>query len=344
MRGHKQILYKLTSTTMKVLVTGGAGYIGSHTVRQLVRSGADVTVLDSMIYGHPAALVDPSVKLVKGDLGDASVVYPLLAEGRFDAVVHFAAFIQVGESVKNPLKYYENNIAKPLTLLRAMIQAGTKRFVFSSTAAVFGVPEEMPIPETAAKAPINPYGASKLMLERVCRDCEQAYGLKAVFLRYFNASGASEDAAIGEDHEPETHLIPRILMAIKGECDGITVFGTDYDTPDGTCVRDYVHVDDLADAHLRALDYLMKGGDTNSFNLGTGKGLSVKEIIDAAEKVTGKKAPVTYGARREGDPPYLIADSRKAQEVLGWKPRYTNAEQIVETAWRWTNGPRGGHY
>ncbi len=329
---------------MKVLVTGGAGYIGSHTVRQLVRAGADVTVLDSMIYGHPAALVDPGVRLVKGDLGDATVVYPLLAHGHFDAVVHFAAFIQVGESVKDPLRYYENNIAKPLTLLKAMLLAGTKRFVFSSTAAVFGIPEEIPIPETAPKNPINPYGSSKLMLERVCRDCEQPYGLKSVFLRYFNASGASEDAAIGEDHDPESHLIPVILQAIKGERPGITVFGTDYDTPDGTCVRDYVHVDDLADAHLRALDYLMKGGNTDCFNLGTGKGLSVKEIIDAAEKVTGRKAPVTYGPRREGDPPFLIADSRKARRVLGWSPRYTNAEQIVETAWHWINGPRGGHF
>lgn len=329
---------------MKVLVTGGAGYIGSHTVRQLVRAGADVTVLDSMIYGHPAALVDPGVRLVKGDLGDATVVYPLLAHGHFDAVVHFAAFIQVGESVKDPLRYYENNIAKPLTLLKAMLLAGTKRFVFSSTAAVFGIPEEIPIPETAPKNPINPYGSSKLMLERVCRDCEQPYGLKSVFLRYFNASGASEDAAIGEDHDPESHLIPVILQAIKGERPGITVFGTDYDTPDGTCVRDYVHVDDLADAHLRALDYLMKGGNTDCFNLGTGKGLSVKEIIDAAEKVTGRKAPVTYGPRREGDPPFLIADSRKARRVLGWSPRYTNAEQIVETAWHWINGPCGGHF
>lgn len=182
------------------------------------------------------------------------------------------------------------------------------------------------------------------MLEKVCRDCEQAYGLKSVFLRYFNASGAAEDGLIGEDHDPESHLIPVILQAIKGERPGITVYGTDYDTPDGTCVRDYIHVDDLADAHLRALDYLMKGGDTNCFNLGTGKGLSVKEIIDAAEKVTGQKAPVTYGARREGDPPYLIADSRKAQEVLGWVPRYQDAMQIVETAWKWMNGPHKGHY
>lgn len=329
---------------MKVLVTGGAGYIGSHTVRQLVKAGHDVTVLDSMVYGHPGAIVDKEVTLVKGDLGDAAVVYPLLVNGHFDAVVHFAAFIQVGESVTDPLKYYENNIAKPLTLLKAMLLGGCKKFVFSSTCATYGVPTQVPIPETEKQDPINPYGGSKFMLEKVCKDCERAYGLKSVFLRYFNASGSSEDGLIGEDHEPESHLIPVILQAIKGERPGITVFGTDYDTPDGTCIRDYIHVDDLADAHLRALDYLMKGGDTNWFNLGTGKGLSVKEIIDAAEKVTGMKAPVTYGERREGDPPRLIADARKAKEILGWVPRYQDAHHIVETAWKWMTGPHGGHY
>jgi len=329
---------------MKVLVTGGAGYIGSHTVRQLVKAGADVTVLDSMVYGHQAAIVDKEVTLVKGDLGDPAVVYPLLINGKFDAVVHFAAFIQVGESVTDPLKYYENNIAKPLVLLRAMILAGTKRFVFSSTCATYGEPTQIPIPETEKQDPINPYGGSKFMLEKVCKDCDRAYGLKSVFLRYFNASGSSVDGAIGEDHEPESHLIPVILQAIKGERPGITVFGTDYDTPDGTCIRDYIHVDDLADAHLRALDYLMKGGETNWFNLGTGNGFSVKQIIDAAEKVTGMKAPVSYGPRREGDPPRLIADSRKAAEILGWIPQYQDVTQIVETAWKWHNGPRGGHY
>ncbi len=329
---------------MKVLVTGGAGYIGSHTVRQLVKQGAEVTVLDNMEFGHRAAIVDKEVTLVKGDLGDPTVVYPLLMNGKFDAVVHFAAYIQVGESVTEPLKYYENNIAKPLTLIRAMMLAGTKKFVFSSTCATYGVPTQVPIPETEKQDPINPYGSSKHMLEKVLKDCDHAYGLKSVFLRYFNASGSSEDGAIGEDHEPESHLIPVILQAIKGERDGITVFGTDYDTPDGTCIRDYIHVDDLADAHLRALDYLIKGGETNWFNLGTGKGLSVKQIIDAAEKVTGMKAPVTYGPRREGDPARLIADARKAADVLGWIPKHQDAQYIVETAWKWFNGPRGGHY
>lgn len=245
---------------MKVLVTGGAGYIGSHTVRQLVKTGADVTVLDNMVYGHAGALVDPEVKLVKGDLGDASVVYPLLMKGNFDAVIHFAAFINVGESVQNPLKYYMNNIARPLVLLGAMQAAGVKRFVFSSTCATYGVPTQIPIPETEKQDPINPYGSSKYMLEKVCRDCDRAWGLKSVFLRYFNASGCSEDGLIGEDHEPETHLIPNILLTLTGEKEYIEVFGTDYDTPDGTCIRDYIHVNDLAEAHLKAVDYLMKGG------------------------------------------------------------------------------------
>lgn len=329
---------------MKVLVTGGAGYIGSHTVRQLVKAGVEVTVLDNLVYGHVAALVDPEVKLVKGDLGDASVVYPLLQEGQFDAVVHFAAFINVGESVTNPLKYYQNNIAKPLTLLAAMVAAGCKRFVFSSTCATYGVPTQIPIPETEKQDPINSYGSSKLMLEKVCKDCDRAYGLKSVFLRYFNASGSSYDGLIGEDHEPETHLIPNILLAITGERDVIEVYGTDYDTPDGTCIRDYIHVDDLADAHLKAVDYLMKGGETNWFNLGTGLGLSVRDILETAERVTGKKVPVRYGPRREGDPPYLIANPTKAKEILGWEAQVKDAGAIVETAWKWMNGPRKGHF
>lgn len=329
---------------MKVLVTGGAGYIGSHTVRQLVKIGADVTVLDNMVYGHTGALVDPEVKLVKGDLGEASVVYPLLMKGNFDAVIHFAAFINVGESVQDPLKYYMNNIARPLVLLGAMQAAGVKRFVFSSTCATYGVPTQIPIPETEKQDPINPYGSSKYMLEKVCRDCDRAWGLKSVFLRYFNASGCSEDGLIGEDHEPETHLIPNILLTLTGEKEYIEVFGTDYDTPDGTCIRDYIHVNDLADAHLKAVDYLMKGGSTECFNLGTGLGLSVREILETAEKVTGRKIPVRYGPRREGDPPRLIANPKKAREILGWEARCKDAGAIVETAWKWMTGPRRGHY
>ncbi|MEG2248324.1 MAG: UDP-glucose 4-epimerase GalE [Akkermansia sp.] len=329
---------------MKVLVTGGAGYIGSHTVRQLVKAGADVTVLDNLSYGHKAAIVDKEVKFVQGDLGDATVVYPLLMGAGFDAVIHFAAFIEVGESVTNPLKYYTNNIAKPLILLGAMKAAGVRAFVFSSTCATYGVPTQMPIPETEKQDPINPYGASKFMLERVCKDCDRAWGLKSVFLRYFNASGASLDSQIGEAHNPETHLIPIILQTLTGQRESITVFGTDYDTPDGTCIRDYIHVDDLADAHLRSVDYLLKGGETNWFNLGTGLGLSVKEIIDTAERVTGKKVPVVYGNRREGDPARLIAVPTKAKEILGWEAKCKDASQIVETAWKWVTGPRKGKF
>ncbi len=329
---------------MKILVVGGAGYIGSHTVRQLVKAGNEVVVLDSLVYGHEDALVDPEVKLIKGDLADPSIVYPLFANNKFDAVMHFAAFINVGESVTNPLKYYENNVAKPLVLLKAMELFGCKKFVFSSTAATFGVPEEMPISETAKQEPINSYGSSKLMLEQVCKDCERAWGLKSVFLRYFNASGCSEDGLIGEDHEPENHLIPLILQTLTGQREFIQVFGTDYPTPDGTCIRDYIHVDDLADAHMRAIDYLMAGGDTTGFNLGTGLGLSVREILETVERVTGKKVPVRYGDRREGDPPRLIADPRKAREILGWEPKYKDASAIVETAWKWATGPRMGKY
>ena len=326
-----------------ILVAGGAGYIGSHMVALLAEKGYDVVVVDNLRTGHWQAVKNMG-KLYVGDLRDAAFLDQVFHEQKIDGVINFAAYSLVGESVTDPLKYYENNIAKPLVLLRAMILGGCKKFVFSSTCATYGVPTQVPIPETEKQDPINPYGGSKFMLEKVCKDCERAYGLKSVFLRYFNASGSSVDGAIGEDHDPESHLIPVILQAIKGERPGITVFGTDYDTPDGTCIRDYIHVDDLADAHLRALDYLMKGGDTNWFNLGTGKGLSVKEIIDAAEKVTGKKAPVTYGERREGDPPRLIADARKAAEVLGWIPKYQDAHEIVATAWKWFNGPRGGHY
>ncbi len=325
---------------MKLLVTGGAGYIGSHTVRQLVAAGHDVTVLDNLVYGHPESIVDDSVCLIVGDLGDRNVIEPLFAEKSFDAVIHFAAYAYVGESVSDPLKYYQNNLSAPVTLLQVMQEYEVKQFVFSSTCATYGVPDEVPIAETQNQAPINPYGASKWMLERVLRDCETAWGLRSVFLRYFNAAGCSFDGAIGEDHDPETHLIPLVLDAISGKRDAITVFGTDYPTPDGTCIRDYIHVDDLADAHLRAVDYLSKGGTTDAFNLGTGRGLSVKEIIDAASKVSGKEVPVIYGDRREGDPPQLIADPSKAKNTLGWVAQHQDAHTVVKTAWNWHQNPK----
>ena len=327
-----------------ILVTGGAGYIGSHTVRLLSAQGHNVVVLDNLVFGHEQAIVDPQVELVVGDTGDRVLVARLFEEHAFDAVVHFAAYAYVGESVTNPLKYYRNNTAEPLTLLEVMEQAGCKVFVFSSTCATYGVPESLPIRETNPQNPINPYGRSKLMVEWMLEDCDKAWGLRSACLRYFNASGCSEDGRIGEDHDPETHLIPRVLMAITGEIDRIEVFGTDYDTPDGTCIRDYIHVDDLAEAHALALDKLLGGGESLRCNLGTGVGVSVREIINAAEEITGKSVPLSYGPRREGDPPSLVADPALAAEVLGWQAKRLDVRDMVRPAWAWVNGPSGGHF
>lgn len=327
-----------------VLVTGGAGYIGSHTVRLLAAQGLKVVVLDNMVFGHKDAIVDPGVELVVGNVGDKELVEALFTKYKFDAVVHFAAFAYVGESVHDPLKYYRNNTAEPLTLLEVMQKHGCNCFVFSSTCATYGVPEDIPIVETMKQDPINPYGRSKLMLEWVLRDCDQAWGLKSTCLRYFNASGSAEDGKIGEDHNPETHLIPRVLMAVTGEIDHVDVFGTDYPTPDGTCIRDYIHVDDLAEAHLKALQHLVNGGDSLACNLGTGVGVSVKEIIDAVEEVTGEKVPIEYGPRREGDPPELLANPQLAKEKLGWEAAHKDVRDMVSSAWAWVSGPRKGHY
>ncbi len=330
--------------TTPVLVTGGAGYIGSHTVRLLASQGRKVVVLDSLVYGHREAIVDEGVELVVGEVGDRALLKELFARHGFGAVVHFAAFAYVGESVTDPLKYYRNNTAEPLTLLEVMQEHGCKNFVFSSTCATYGVPEAIPISESNPQAPINPYGRSKLMLEWVLADCDRAWGLKSACLRYFNASGSSEDGLIGEDHDPETHLIPRVLMAVTGEIPHVDVFGTDYPTPDGTGVRDYIHVADLASAHAKALDHLAAGGDSIRCNLGTGVGVSVKEIIAAVEEVTGKKVPVQYGPRRAGDPPELLADPRLAKELLGWEAQHRDVRDMVRTAWTWISGPRGGRY
>lgn len=327
-----------------ILVTGGAGYIGSHTVRLLAAQGRKVVVLDNLVFGHRDAIVDDGVELVVGGIGDRALLERLFDQHSFGAVVHFAAFAYVGESVTNPLKYYRNNTAEPLTLLEVMQEKGCKAFVFSSTCATYGVPEAIPIVESNPQNPINPYGRSKLMLEWVLRDCDEAWGLKSACLRYFNASGSSADGRIGEDHDPETHLIPRVLMAVAGTIPQLDVFGTDYPTPDGTCIRDYIHVDDLADAHAKALDLLMEGGDSIRCNLGTGVGVSVKQIIDAAEEVTGKKVPVKYGPRREGDPPQLLADPRMAKEVLGWEAAHKDVREMVKPAWAWICGPNGGHF
>ncbi len=327
-----------------ILVTGGAGYIGSHTVRLLASQGYKVVVLDNLVFGHDQAIVDPQVELVVGDTGDRERVSALFAKHAFDAVVHFAAYAYVGESVTNPLKYYRNNTAEPLALLEVMQEAGCKVFVFSSTCATYGVPTALPIRENNPQSPINPYGRSKLMVEWMLEDCDHAWGLRSACLRYFNASGCSEDGRIGEDHNPETHLIPRVLMALTGEIDRIEVFGTDYDTPDGTCIRDYIHVEDLADAHALALEKLLGGGASLRCNLGTGVGVSVREIINAAEEVTGKPVPVSYGPRREGDPPSLVADPSLAEAVLGWKARRLDVREMVRSAWAWVSGPSGGHF
>lgn len=327
-----------------LLITGGAGYIGSHTVKHLLAQAEHIVVLDNLVFGHREALPLDKVTLIKGDMADGHIVDLVFQEHKPEAVLHFAAYAYVGESVENPLKYYRNNIAAPLNVLDAMQRHEVKKFIFSSTCATYGNPKFVPMDETHPQEPVNPYGASKLMLERVLKDCDTAWGLKSVFLRYFNASGCDSEGVIGEDHDPETHLIPRILMAATGEIESITVFGTDYPTADGTCIRDYIHVEDLALAHALALAHLRKGGETTAVNLGTGRGFSVKEIISTAEQVTGKTIPVTYGPRRAGDPPELVANPAKAKEVLGWEAQHKDPREHIESAWKWLTGPRKGRY
>lgn len=317
-----------------VLVVGGAGYIGSHMVWQLGQFGVRVVVLDDLSSGHADAVL--GAELVQGSMADVALLNSLFAAHRFDAVMHFASFIQVGESVVDPAKYYANNVANTLLLLDAMRRHGVNQFIFSSTAAVFGEPAYCPIDEAHPLSPINPYGRSKLMIEQVLADYARAYGLRSVSLRYFNAAGAHPGGLLGERHEPETHLVPLVLQAVAGKRPHICVFGTDYPTPDGTCIRDYIHIMDLADAHWRALQYLQAGGDTAVFNLGNGGGYSVKQVIDTAAQVTGLPVPVQYGTRRAGDPARLMADAARARQVLGWQPKYAELETIVRHAWKWT--------
>lgn len=324
---------------MRILVTGGAGYIGSHAVKLFLSKGHDVWVYDNLSFGHRGAV--PAERLVVGDLSEVHRLDQLLVEKRIEAVVHFAAFTFVGESVKEPAKYYQNNLVNTLSLMESLRRHGVGRFVFSSTAATFGTPEKMPIIEETPQLPINPYGQTKLAMERALSDYSRAYGWGFAALRYFNASGASPDGSIGEDHDPETHLIPLAIYAAMGKRPHIEIYGTDYPTPDGTCIRDYIHIDDLADAHLLALENL-KPGTELKYNLGIGRGYSVREVIRAVEEVTGKKVPVKEGPRRAGDPPVLVASSEKIQKELGWKPRYTDIKAIVQTAWNWhKNHPKG---
>lgn len=327
-----------------ILVTGGAGYIGSHTVRLLHKEGYHVVVLDNLVYGHREAVVGAGVELVVGAVGDRELITRLFNEHQFVGVIHFAAYAYVGESVTDPLKYYRNNTAEPLTLLEVMADFQCRAFVFSSTCATYGEPERLPLTEDHPQNPVSPYGKSKLMVEWILQDCDTAWDLKSAALRYFNASGCSSDGLIGEDHQPETHLIPLVLQAIKGEIPEITVFGTDYPTADGTCIRDYIHVEDLASAHLLALQHLLDGGDSLRCNLGTGVGISVKEIIDISAEVTGKEVPVKYGERRPGDPAQLVADPSYAKEVLGWEAERKEARAMIETAWQWMSQPHGGKF
>jgi UDP-glucose 4-epimerase len=319
---------------MNVLVVGGAGYIGSHCVRQLEQAGHHPVVLDNLVFGHRKAVSAP-VKFIEGDLGDRALVADLLRDEKIDVVMHFAAFAYVGESVEDPLKYYDNNLAKTVSLLQAMRDAGVKRFVFSSTCASYGIPEKMPMTEDLPQSPINPYGQTKLDVENMLKACAKAYGMSFAAFRYFNAAGAAEDGSIGEAHDPETHLIPLAIWAAQGKRDALTVFGDDYPTPDGTCLRDYIHIDDLCRAHIAVFEKLETPGAALFYNLGTGKPASVMEIIQAVEKVTGLKVPYNMGSRRAGDPPALYADSSKAQDELGWKPQYKDIESIIATAWKW---------
>ncbi len=321
-------------TPRKILVTGGAGYIGSHTVRMLLRQGHDVTVVDNLSKGHRHNV--PAERLHELELADTAGLAALLREKQCEAVIHFAAFIAVGESMREPAMYFKNNTCGSLSLLDAMTQAGVKHIVFSSTAAVYGDVKETPILEEFPIGAVNPYGESKVMVETLLGWFDRIHGLTSVCLRYFNASGCDPEGGLGEEHEPETHLIPLVLRAVQtGK--PITVFGDDYATPDGTCIRDYIHVNDLAQAHILAVDYLVNGGTSQKFNVGTGTGHSVLELIHAAEEVTGKKVPYIVGPRREGDPPSLVASSRKLRERLGWAPQFAELKTIVEHAWNFAN-------
>lgn len=324
---------------MAILVTGGAGYIGSVTSESLRESKEKIVVLDDLFRGHRAAL-DPSVPFYQARIGDTALLGPIIREHEIDSCVHFAARAYVGESVEKPAEYFENNVEQGIAFLRVLLDAGVRRFVFSSTCATYGEPEEMPIREQTSQWPRNPYGWSKLVMERVLDSFDHAYGFKFVALRYFNASGAT--AKHGERHEPESHLVPNVLSACAGQRTEVSVFGQDYPTPDGTAIRDYVHVSDLADAHIRSLNHLREGGSSEFINLGTGVGNSVLEVIDAARKVTGRDIRVRFEPRRPGDPARLVADATKAAKVLGWKPAQSDLPTILRSQWEWDQGhPKG---
>ncbi len=326
---------------MAILVLGGAGYIGSHTVYALCEAGREVVVVDNLETGHAEA-VHHDAKFYKGDISDKPFLNDVFQKENIEAVIHFAAYSLVGESVENPLKYYENNLSKTRDMLEVMVANGVDKFVFSSTAATYGEPERVPILENDRTEPTNPYGETKLAMEKMFKWTGNATGLRYVSLRYFNACGAHVSGNIGEAHNPESHLIPLILQVPNGQREFISIFGNDYPTPDGTCIRDYIHVTDLADAHILAVDYLLKGGQSDIFNLGNGVGFSVREVIETARKVTGHPIPAKEVARRAGDPAQLIASSEKAKKVLGWNPQHDSLEEIISTAWNWhKNHPNG---
>jgi UDP-glucose 4-epimerase len=337
---HRENQYK--SRLMNVLVVGGAGYIGSHCVRQLAAAGHRPVVLDNLVYGHRRA-VAPSVPFYESNLGDEAAVRRVLTEERISLVMHFAAFCYVGESVTDPLKYYLNNVSATLQLLKAMLAVDVKQFVFSSSCATYGVPERLPMTEDLPQAPINPYGQTKLDVENLLKALAHAHGLSFAAFRYFNAAGAAEDGSIGEDHDPETHLIPLAIDAALGRRPPLQLFGTDYPTPDGTCLRDYVHVDDLSRAHIAVFDRLTKPGTRLFYNLGTGRPSSNREVLRAVEKISGKKVPLVEAPRRAGDPPALYADSGLAKRELGWQAKYGDIESIVATAWKWHSAHPNGY-
>ncbi len=326
----------MSQTQSTILVTGGAGYIGSHTVQALQGAGYGVIILDNLVSGHRDLVENVlRAKLIVGDISDRALLDNLFSTYEIAAVMHFAAYAYVGESVREPAKYYRNNVAGTLTLLEAMLAASVKKIVFSSTCATYGIPQSVPVTEEQPQNPINPYGISKLMVEKILSDFDQAYGLKSICFRYFNAAGADAAGLLGEDHTPETHLIPLVLQTALGKRESVSILGTDYPTPDGTCIRDFIHVVDLAQAHVLGLEQLLKVGESNIFNLGNANGFSVREVIETAKVVTGKPIKVTECDRRPGDPPVLVGSSEKARRILGWHPQYPDLEDILLHAWNW---------
>jgi UDP-glucose-4-epimerase GalE len=320
----------------KILLTGGAGYIGSHTAKRLSQSGFKPVTLDDLSTGHKWAV--KWGPFIQGDIGDQKLIREIVAEYHIQAVLHFAAHAYVGESITHPRKYFHNNVVRTLDMLNTLVDCSVKQVIFSSSCATYGDPQHIPIAESHPQKPVNPYGESKLMIERILHWYDNAYGLKAACLRYFNAAGADPDGEIGELHAPEPHLIPLVMQAASREIDSVSIFGTDYPTPDGTAIRDYTHVCDLADAHVLALEHLLKGGDSVELNLGTGRGHSVLEVIQAVEEVSGRSVPARRTARRPGDPPELVADANKAAEVLNWKPHFLDLRELIRTAWAWHAG------